>query len=47
VPVSASVGMARPSEPGCTPDELLRAADAAMYRVKRSRGGFWTDPRAA
>ena len=37
--VGASVGVAVAPEDGTTPDELLQAADAAMYGVKRAGGG--------
>ncbi len=33
--VSASIGIAFPSEPGETPDAVMRRADAAMYEAKR------------
>ena len=37
--VSCSIGIALYPEDGRTPDELLRAADAAMYKAKRRGGG--------
>ena len=36
-PIGASVGTAFTSGPGLSPDELVRYADEAMYRVKRER----------
>lgn len=37
VPVGASIGVAIAPEDGTTLDELVRSADAAMYKVKRAR----------
>ncbi len=37
--VSCSIGIALYPNDGRTPDELLRAADAAMYKAKRRGGG--------
>ncbi len=36
---SASVGVAVTSGAGCTPEEVLRDADTAMYRAKEAGGG--------
>lgn len=36
-----SIGMAVYPDDGETPDDLLRAADAAMYTAKRAGGGGW------
>ncbi len=46
--VSASIGIVTPTSPTDRPQDLLRAADAAMYRAKRGgRGRFVIDaPRA-
>ena len=38
LPVSVSVGVATAADGACRPNELLAAADAAMYRAKRARG---------
>lgn len=40
ISVGASVGIARCPEQGSTLTELLRHADAAMYRAKQARSGF-------
>jgi diguanylate cyclase (GGDEF)-like protein len=37
VPVSASVGLRFTADPAVDPEELLRAADAAMYRLKQAK----------
>lgn len=39
VELCASVGVACSSDPAASPDELIRRADAAMYRSKRQRWG--------
>ncbi len=39
VPVSASVGVTSCAEPGRTAEQLLRDADVALYRAKRTRRG--------
>jgi len=38
--VDASIGIARCPEHGQTLTELLRHADAAMYRAKQAHSGF-------
>ena len=37
--ISASIGIVTPSSPTDRPQDLLRAADAAMYRAKRGGRG--------
>ena len=39
--VDASIGIALASSPGVGAEELVRDADAAMYRAKRRSGGAW------
>ncbi len=49
VAVSASIGISFYPQHGATPEALIRAADKAMYRVKRlgkNRFGFYSDPDA-
>ena len=36
---TASIGIALATGPGRTADELIRDADAAMYRAKQNGGG--------
>jgi diguanylate cyclase (GGDEF)-like protein len=46
VAVSTSIGIATVTAPGCTPEEVLRNADTAMYRAKtdgRSRIDFFDE----
>jgi diguanylate cyclase (GGDEF)-like protein/PAS domain S-box-containing protein len=46
VAVSASIGIVTPNAPSDRPQDLLRAADAAMYRAKRGgRGRYVIDVR--
>ncbi len=45
VVVTASIGVTRCSVGETAPDDLLREADAAMYRAKASRRGHVADPR--
>ena len=41
VRVGMSIGIARPPRDGATPDEILKAADVALYKAKRNgRGSF-------
>jgi diguanylate cyclase len=40
--VAASVGIAITADPDASPDDLLRDADAAMYRAKEAGGGRWS-----
>jgi predicted signal transduction protein with EAL and GGDEF domain len=47
VAVGASLGVAVVPEHGTTPDALLRAADGAMYAVKRAGGGAYALAEAA
>ena len=46
VSVRPSIGIATSQADGATPETLLKHADAAMYRAKRSRTGygFWDQP---
>ena len=41
VELSATVGIARTPEHGTTPDEVVEAADRALYRAKRAGGRAW------
>ena len=41
VELSATVGIARTPEHGTTPDEVVEAADRALYRAKRAGGRGW------
>ena len=41
VELSATVGIARYPEHGTTPDEVVEAADRALYRAKRAGGRSW------
>jgi diguanylate cyclase (GGDEF)-like protein/PAS domain S-box-containing protein len=41
VELSATVGIARTPEHGATPDEVVEAADRALYRAKRAGGRSW------
>jgi diguanylate cyclase (GGDEF)-like protein len=36
VAITVSMGVAEPDEPGADPDEVIRAADQALYRAKRT-----------
>jgi diguanylate cyclase (GGDEF)-like protein len=36
VAITVSIGVAEPDEPGADPDEVIRAADQALYRAKRA-----------
>ena len=40
--VAASVGIALTGDPDASPDDLVRDADAAMYRAKEAGGGRWS-----
>jgi diguanylate cyclase (GGDEF)-like protein len=40
--VAASVGIALTADPDASPDDLVRDADAAMYRAKDAGGGRWS-----
>jgi diguanylate cyclase len=41
VELGATVGVARFPDHGATPDELVEAADRALYRAKRAGGRGW------
>jgi GGDEF domain-containing protein len=41
VELSATVGIARTPDHGTTPDEVVEAADRALYRAKRAGGRSW------
>jgi diguanylate cyclase (GGDEF)-like protein len=41
VELGATVGVARFPDHGTTPDELVEAADRALYRAKRAGGRGW------
>ena len=40
--IAASVGIALTGDPAASPDDLVRDADAAMYRAKEGGGGRWS-----
>ena len=40
--IAASVGIALTGDPDASPDDLVRDADAAMYRAKEGGGGRWS-----
>jgi diguanylate cyclase (GGDEF)-like protein len=40
--IAASVGIAVTGDPDASPDDLVRDADAAMYRAKEAGGGRWS-----
>jgi diguanylate cyclase len=40
--IAASVGIALTGDPDASPDDLVRDADAAMYRAKEAGGGRWS-----
>jgi diguanylate cyclase (GGDEF)-like protein/PAS domain S-box-containing protein len=42
VELSATVGVARSPDHGTTPDEVVEAADRALYRAKRAGGSSWS-----
>jgi diguanylate cyclase (GGDEF)-like protein/PAS domain S-box-containing protein len=41
IELSATVGIARTPDHGTTPDEVVEAADRALYRAKRAGGRSW------
>ncbi|MDQ3549498.1 MAG: diguanylate cyclase, partial [Chloroflexota bacterium] len=45
VAVALSIGMAAFPDDASTVDDLIRAADSAMYRVKRTRGEAISSPQ--
>jgi diguanylate cyclase (GGDEF)-like protein len=34
--ITVSIGVAEPEEPGVEPDDVIRAADQALYEAKRT-----------
>jgi diguanylate cyclase (GGDEF)-like protein/PAS domain S-box-containing protein len=47
IAISVSIGIALASENGFDPDELMSAADAALYKAKASGRGTWRQGRSA